>query len=114
AHYVACCPDCGDSHPGSQIAMAQSEWAAPPQNSNNARASLICGVILCFAPASIAAVILGHLALSDIKRSAGRISGHGMALAGLVMGYVGVALTVIFALAVVFSVRNALRYSVPR
>ena len=92
--------------------MAQSEWGLPPQNSNKALASLICGVILCFAPASIAAVILGHLALSDIKRSAGRISGQGMAVAGLVMGYVGVSLTAIFALAVVFSVRNTL-HSVP-
>ena len=114
ADFVAVCPYCGVSQPVPQIAMAQSEWGVPPQNSNKALASLICGVILCFAPASIAAVILGHLALSDIKRSAGRISGHGMALAGLAMGYVGVALTVIFALAVVFSVRNALRYSVPR
>ncbi len=33
-------------------------------------------------------------------------------MAGLVMGYVGVALTAIFALAVVFSVRNTL-HSVP-
>ena len=113
ADFVAVCPYCGVSQPVPQIAMAQSEWGVPPQNSNKALASLICGVILCFAPASIAAVILGHLALSDIKRSAGRISGHGMALAGLVMGYVGVALTAIFALAVVFSVRNTLRYSVP-
>jgi Domain of unknown function (DUF4190) len=113
ADFVAVCPYCGVSQPLPQIAMAPSEWGVPPQNSNKALASLICGVILCFAPASIAAVILGHLALSDIKRSAGRISGHGMALAGLVMGYVGVALTAIFTLAVVFSVRNTLRYSVP-
>jgi len=28
------------------------------------------------------------LALADIKRSAGRIAGQGMAVAGLVMGYV--------------------------
>jgi hypothetical protein len=112
ADFVALCPYCGVSQPVPQIAMAQSEWGLPPQNSNKALASLICGVILCFAPASIAAVILGHLALSDIKRSAGRISGQGMAVAGLVMGYVGVALTAIFALAVVFSVRNTL-HSVP-
>ncbi len=38
----------------------------------------------------IAAVILGHLAL---KREP---AGKGMAIAGLVMGYIGVALTLIF------------------
>jgi len=109
---VALCPYCGVSQPVSQTA-AQPAWGSPSQNSNKALASLICGVLFLFLPASVAAVILGHLALSDIKRSAGRMAGQGMAVAGLVMGYVGIALTALFALAVVFTVRNTLRHSVP-
>src|SRR5437016_13489821 len=89
ADFVAVCPYCGVSQPVPQIAMAQSECGLPPQNSNKALASLICGVILCFAPASIAAVILRHLAPSDIKRNAGRVSGQGIVGAGRVIGRSG-------------------------
>ena len=112
ADFVAVCPYCGVSQAVPQMAMAQPGWGLP-QNSNKALASLICGVLFLFLPASISAVILGHLALADIKRSAGRIAGQGMAVAGLVMGYVGIALTAIFTLAVVFTVRNTLRHDVP-
>jgi hypothetical protein len=54
-------------------------------------ASLICGIagiVLCFGPlAGIPAIICGHKAHSDIKRSAGALSGMGMATAGLITGY---------------------------
>jgi hypothetical protein len=43
--------------------------------------------------ASIAAIITGHIARSQIKRSGEQ--GAGMALAGLILGYVGLALTAI-------------------
>lgn len=56
--------------------------------------SLVCGilglalgVILAFISA-FTAIIFGHIALSEIKSSDGRQSGDGMAIAGLVMGYV--------------------------
>jgi hypothetical protein len=41
-------------------------------------------------PLSILAIIFGHLSLSEIRKSAGRLKGEGMAIAGLVLGYVGV------------------------
>ena len=56
--------------------------------------SLICGILtfICLGPiAGIAAIILGHLSLSEIRRSGGVLQGHGMAVAGLAMGYVGSA-----------------------
>ena len=113
ADFVPVCPYCGVSQPLPQAATAQAEWGAPPQTSNKAVASLICGVILCFVPSSIAAVILGHLALADIKRSAGRMAGQGMAVAGLVMGYIGILFTAIFAVAILLTMRNTLRHDVP-
>ncbi len=113
ADFVPVCPYCGVSQPVPQAATAQPEWGAPPQTSNKAVASLICGVILCFVPSSIAAVILGHLALSDIKRGAGRMAGQGMAVAGLVMGYIGIVFTAIFAVAILLTMRNTLRHDVP-
>jgi hypothetical protein len=94
-----------------QVAAAQ-DWT-PPQNSNKAIASLVCGVLFLCAPASIAAIILGHLALIDIKRSANRMAGQGMAIAGLVMGYLGIALTTIYIVFVVFMVRTTFGRDIP-
>jgi len=45
---------------------------------------------LVFIPFSaVAAIILGHLALSEIKKSAGRLKGQGLATAGLILGVCG-------------------------
>jgi competence protein ComGC len=41
--------------------------------------------------AGVPAVICGHMALSSIKKSAGLLTGDGMALAGLIMGYLSLA-----------------------
>ena len=110
--FAALCPYCGVSQPVPQIAMAQQEWARPP-SSNKAIASLVRGVLFLCAPASIAAIILGHFALADIKRSANRLTGHGLAIAGLVMGYLGIALTTIYIVFVVFIVRTTLSRDIP-
>jgi hypothetical protein len=112
ADFVPLCPYCGVSQPVPQMAMAQQDWT-PPQSSNKAIASLVCGVLFLCAPASIAAVLLGPLALVDIKRSANRMTGHGLAIAGLVMGYLGIALTSIYVVFVVFMVRTTFSRDVP-
>jgi len=65
-------------------------FGLPPETSGKAIFSLVCGVLFFFLPFSIAAVIFGHLSLSEIRRSAGRLTGKGLAMAGLVLGYVGV------------------------
>lgn len=56
-----------------------------------ATASLVCGVLsVTFMPilASIPAIILGHMSRGAIKRSMGKLKGEGMALVGLILGYV--------------------------
>jgi hypothetical protein len=72
-------------------------YAMPSQPKGLSIASMCCGIAIFvgfgfFILPQIAAVILGHLALN--REPAGR----GMAIAGLVMGYIGVALTIIFAI----------------
>ena len=71
-----------------------------PQTSGLAVASMILGILGLFALGltSLPAVICGHVSLSQIKRSAGRLGGQGMAIAGLVTGYLSMAL---FALVIV-------------
>lgn len=54
-------------------------------------ASLVTG-LTCVAPA---AIILGHMAISRIRGSAGQLTGFGMALAGTILGYVGLVLLLI-------------------
>lgn len=40
----------------------------------------------------LVAIITGHMAKSEIRKSRGRLAGDGMATVGLVLGYVQVAL----------------------
>ena len=61
-------------------------------------ASLVCGILswVCAGPlAAIPAVITGHMALGRIKRSAGALGGRGLAIAGLILGYISIVATVV-------------------
>src|SRR5262249_36533342 len=80
-----------------QPGLAGNAYGMPigqPQTSGKAIGSLISGisayVIFPFLGA-IVAVVLGHLGLSEIKKSAGRLTGNGLATAGLVLGYIQIA-----------------------
>jgi hypothetical protein len=59
---------------------------------------------------SLAAVVTGHLAKKEIKRSNGRITGNGLATAGLVLGYLGlvVGLFVLCVVVILPMARNML------
>jgi hypothetical protein len=64
---------------------------AYPTTNGLAVASLVSGLLWLGWFGSIVAVILGHVALRQIKQSGGRETGNGLAIAGLVLGYMGVA-----------------------
>ncbi len=69
-----------------------------PQTDGKAVASLILGILspFClFALTGIPAVILGHLSRSTIEKSRGRMQGGGMALAGLILGYIGIGFSLL-------------------
>jgi len=61
------------------------------RTSGLAIASMVLGIVWIFWLGSVLAVIFGHVALSQIKRSMGALGGRGMAIAGLVLGYLGLA-----------------------
>jgi len=63
----------------------------PAGTSGKAIGSLVCGLLFIFFPTAVVAVVLGHIARGEIRRSAGRLKGAKMALAGLILGYTGVA-----------------------
>jgi len=80
-----------------------------PETSGKAIFSLVCGVLCLVPPAAIVAVIFGHLSLSEIRRSAGKLAGRGLAVTGLVLGYAGVALTIVWLVLIGIAIPRVMR-----
>jgi hypothetical protein len=66
----------------------------------------ILGLLFCQL-LSIGGVICGHMALNEINSSEGRLGGRGMAIAGLVTGYIGVLIIVGFLLIFLIAIVGA-------
>ncbi len=103
--------------PSSSPSPSPPVVVAPPQNSGMAVASLIFGILglMTCALLGVVAIFLGNSAMSEIKASGGRIGGEGLAKAGIITGWVSVALMilglliagVLFLLFAVFAVSTA-------
>jgi hypothetical protein len=87
---------------------SQESTAPPAVASTNgyAIASFVLGLVGIFVfplVGSILALIFGYIGRNEIDRSAGTQTGRGLAIAGIVLGWVGVALAVVlFVVAVLF------------
>ena len=94
------CVKCGQPITGPTASAAPGSGPQPPLNtepaepktSGKAIGSLICGFFAWTLPAAVAAIVLGHISRSEIRKSAGRLKGAGLAMTGLVFGYIGVSL----------------------
>ena len=67
-------------------------------------ACLVLGLFggsLLFFIGSILAVVFGHIALNQIKQSDGELGGRGLAIAGLILGYLVIVSSVMVGIAVV-------------
>ena len=71
--------------------------------------SLICGLLFFVPFLFVAAIVFGHLALSEIGNSAGRLKGHGIAMAGLVLGSLWIAGIPIILMIAAIAIPNLLR-----
>ncbi len=54
-------------------------------------------------------MICGHVAQSRIKAAGGALEGHGMALAGLIMGYAGMAVFILIMMMIAIAVPSFVR-----
>lgn len=90
-------------------AVAVPVATAPAETSGKAIASLICGLLFFIPFLFIAAIVFGHLALSEIRKSAGRLKGEGLAIAGLVLGYVWIVGIPIILILAAIAIPNLLR-----
>ena len=95
--------------PASTLGPAAEGTVFPAQTSGKAITSLVCGLFLFAFPLSVLAIIFGHLAVSEIRRSAGRLRGEGMAIAGLILGYVGLAIIPVILIIAAIAIPNLLR-----
>ena len=75
--------------------------------------SLVLGIlaivlsVVCIGPLfAIPAVICGHMAYSRIKRSTGALSGEGLALGGLITGYLSLALIPLIGILAAIAIPN--------
>jgi len=95
------CPACGspsglstaatDALPGYLPAPQQLPAAAPPKSTNGlAIASMVLGILWVYWIGSILALIFGYVAKGQIDAAGGAQGGRGMAIAGIVLGWVGI------------------------
>lgn len=106
------CPHCAHENPEGRnycvacakplAAQPATRVSAPPRISGGARlsnpklnkmavASLILGFFSLIPPLGIAAVVFGHVSRSQIAKSGRREEGTGIAFAGLILGYIQLA-----------------------
>ena len=72
------------------------------QTCSMATISLVFGILswVCLPfVGAVAAIICGHMARTEIRRAEGALDGDGLAVAGLVLGYVHIAILVLIVIA---------------
>lgn len=88
----------------------QGGWQQPAQTPGSAVAALIlgiCSIVVCPLICGPLAVVYGSKAKREIDGSGGRLTGRGLAQAGVITGWIGVAFAVLFLLFVVLAVIGA-------
>jgi len=116
------CSKCGNPLSSSAAQMtpppppaAGGSFVTPPPftgdapTSGKAIASLVFGIFTFIFPASIMAIIFGHMANSEIRKSAGRLRGQGLATTGLVLGYLGILMIPFLLIVAAIAIPNLLR-----
>lgn len=91
-----------------QQPQGQPQWGgggqAPQGTSGKATAALVLGIVsivLCPLICGIIGVIIGGQAKREIDASGGRLGGRGMAQAGVVLSWIGIAWGILFGILVI-------------
>jgi len=118
------CPKCGAPLPVATQAKQPSASAAPAaapaaiqgesETDLKAVSSLVLGMLSFVLSifSGIPAVILGHMSRAAIRKSGGRLKGEGLALGGLIMGYISVFLVPVLLMIVGLVIPNTFRASI--
>jgi len=101
AQLQALTADLPGHYPGAPMMPQQVQYVTVPQRTNPlAVAALACGIgqVFFWLLAAVPAVVLGHMARRQIRQTGE--AGQGMATAGLVLGWIGIALTLVLVVGV--------------
>ena len=82
----------------------QQQYQPSPPTPGSATAGLIlsiCGILFCPVIGGPLGLVFGYKARKQIQESNGQLSGGGMALAAIIMGWIGVAFTLLLILGIV-------------
>ena len=97
------CASCGTPTDASVAAPRPGAPAVAQTRTNGfAVASMVLGIVWVYAIGSILALVFGYIARSQI-RSDPTMRGQGMAIAGIVLGYVGIVGTILLFVVIVAS-----------
>jgi hypothetical protein len=102
--------------PSANTVAAVAPAPAPGKSETDLKAvlSLVLGMLSFVLSifSGIPAVILGHMSRASIRKSSGRLKGEGMALGGLIMGYISVFLVPVVWMVVGLVIPNTFRASI--
>lgn len=103
-------PQAGSPYQAPAAGGVGPHYPTAPTN-GNAIASLVCGIVsffLCYfgIVVAIPAVVCGHLALKQINESSVPMAGRGMAIAGLITGYITAAISLCFGVFMLIAVMS--------
>ena len=88
----------------------QQQWQSGPSTPGSATAALIlgiCALVICPLICGPLAIVYGNKAKSEINSSNGNLGGAGLATAGIVLGWIGVAFAVIGILLVIAAIAGS-------
>ena len=88
----------------------QQQWQSAPSTPGSATAALIlgiCALVICPLICGPLAIVYGNKAKSEINASNGNLGGAGLATAGIVLGWIGVAFAVIGILVVIAAIAGS-------
>jgi len=75
-----------------------------PRTNGKAVASLVLGIVWFWGITSILAIVFGSMARREIEESGGTQDGRGLAIAGIVLGWVGVGLLVVVVVVIALAI----------
>lgn len=110
-------PPPGSYPPPYSVGATTAGYAPPlpgPSTNGFSIASLVLGIVWVFGVGAVLAVIFGFVARKQIRESGGRQDGGGMALAGIILGFVGIAgliLWIVVFAVLVNNLNNCVRFS---